>query len=253
MNIQMCDNEHFYDADAHAECPACKRPAEENLFPKTGIVTDFPATGSYMEKQAEDTTEGFPKTGPVSDALEEFPKTGPVSDASGEFPRTAPVSGTSQEIPKTAPIRNVSQEFPKTTPLKAGGMFPKTVPVGEGAQKTFFAGRNPVLGWLVCVQGGKEGKDFRLTQETNYIGRATSNDVCIDFDETISRDTTITITYVKQTRVFRLNTEQSRNPVTVNGSPVLTELYLRDRDVISVGGTCLKLVCFCNASFAWEN
>ena len=239
MNMQMCDNGHFYDADVHTECPACKRPVEEMPFPKTGIVTDFPATGSYMEKQTVQENE--------------YPKTGPVNGTVGEFPKTAPVSGTSHEIPKTAPIRNVSQEFPKTTPLKVAGMFPKTVPIGEGAQKTFFAGRNPVLGWLVCVQGGKEGKDFRLTQETNYIGRATSNDVCIDFDETISRDTTITITYVKQTRVFRLNTEQSRNPVTVNGSPVLTELYLRDRDVISVGGTCLKLVCFCDASFAWEN
>lgn len=240
MNMQMCDNGHFYDADVHTECPACKRPVEELPFPKTGIVTDFPATGSYMEKQTVQENE--------------YPKTGPVNGTVGEFPKTAPVRGTPQELPKTAPVSGTSQEFPKTEPIRSTSQaFPKTMPIGGGGQVSSFAGRNPVLGWLVCVQGKKAGKDFRLTQEINYIGRATSNDVCLDFDETLSRDTTITITYVKQSRVFRLNAEQSRNPVTVNGSPVVTELYLRDRDVISIGSTQLTLVCFCDASFTWEN
>ena len=243
MNMQMCDNGHFYDADVHAECPACKRQVEENPFPKTGIVTDFPATGSYIKKQTGpvnmDSVE-FPKTGPVNDMAEELPRTGPISSSSQAFPKTAPVSGMSQAFPKTAPVSGMSQEFPKTTPI------------GGGEPMSSYVGRNPVLGWMVCVKGRKVGKDFRLIQETNYIGRATSNDVCLDFDEVLSRDTIITITYVKQSRVFRLNAEQSRNSVTVNGSPVLTELYLRDRDVISIGSTQLMLVCFCDASFAWE-
>lgn len=250
MNMQMCDNGHFYDADVHAECPACKRPVEEMPFPKTGIVTDFPTMGRYMEQQI---SQEFPKTESVSDASVEFPKTEPVSGKSVEFPKTAPVSGTSQVFPRTEPIRSAPQDFPKTAPVGGVEAFPKTMPIGVRGQVSTFAGRNPVLGWLVCVQGGKAGKDFRLTQEVNYIGRATSNDVCLDFDETLSRDTAITITYVKQSRVFRLNVEQSKNPVTVNGSPVLTELYLRDRDVISAGGTQLKLVCFCDDSFTWEN
>ncbi|MBQ3027541.1 MAG: FHA domain-containing protein [Lachnospiraceae bacterium] len=239
MNMQMCDNGHFYDADVHTECPACKRPVEEMPFPKTGIVTDFPATGSYMEKQTVQENE--------------YPKTGPVNGTVGEFPKTAPVSGASQAFPRTEPIRSEPQDFPKTAPVGGVEAFPKTMPIGGRGQVSTYTGRNPVLGWLVCVQGKKAGKDFRLTQEINYIGRATSNDVCLDFDETLSRDTTITITYVKQSRVFRLNAEQSRNPVTVNGSPVVTELYLRDRDVISIGSTQLTLVCFCDASFTWEN
>ncbi len=239
MNMQMCDNGHFYDADVHTECPACKRPVEEMPFPKTGIVTDFPATGSYMEKQTVQENE--------------YPKTGPVNGTVGEFPKTAPVSGASQAFPRTEPIRSEPQDFPKTAPVGGVEAFPKTMPIGGRGQVSTYTGRNPVLGWLVCVQGKKAGKDFRLTQEINYIGRATSNDVCLDFDETLSRDTMITITYVKQSRVFRLNAEQSRNPVTVNGSPVVTELYLRDRDVISIGSTQLTLVCFCDASFTWEN
>lgn len=252
MNMQMCNKGHFYDADVHAECPACSRSAEENAFPKTGIVTDFPTTGSYMAKHTPLQENSYPKTSAVDNISPEYPKTAPVSSASQEFPRTAPIGGASQEFPKTAPIEDTSQSFPKTAPVGTAENVPKTAPVG-GGQSPSFKGWNPILGWLVCVQGGKQGKDFRLTQETTYIGRAASNDVCLDFDEAISRDTAITITYIKQSRVFRLNAEQSKNPVLVNQSPVLTELYLRDRDVISVGNTQLKLVCFCDASFAWEN
>jgi len=238
--MQMCNKGHFYDADVHTECPACNRLAEENVFPKTGIVTDFPTTGSYMAKQK-------------SSQESSYPKTSAVSSETSAYPKTAPVGNVPQEFPKTAPIVDTSPSFPKTAPVGVSGTIPKTAPVGCAGQGTGFHGWNPVLGWLVCVQGGKQGKDFRLTQETTYIGRAASNDVCLDFDEIISRDTSIIITYIKQSRVFRLNTEQSKNPVLVNGTPVLTELYLRDSDVISVGNTQLKLVCFCDASFAWEN
>ena len=216
MNMQMCNNGHFYDADVSAECPSCKKShAEEGSFPKTGIVTEFPSTGSYMAQREEKEDSSFPKTAQVRSASGAFPKTAPVGSAVGTFPKTRPISSLGQ------------------------------TPSGTGW--------NPVLGWLVCIRGGKCGRDFKLTQEVNYIGRAVSNDVCLEFDETISRDTTLTITYLKQSRVFRLNVEQSRNPVTVNGSPVLTELYLRDKDEISIGNTGLKLVCFCDASFAWEN
>ena len=193
-----------------------------------------------MAKHTPLQENSYPKTSAVDNISPEYPKTAPVSNASQEFPRTAPIGGAFQEFPKTAPIEDASQSLPKTAPV-------------GGGQSPSFKGWNPILGWLVCVQGGKQGKDFRLTQETTYIGRAASNDVCLDFDEAISRDTAITITYIKQSRVFRLNAEQSKNPVLVNQSPVLTELYLRDRDVISVGNTQLKLVCFCDASFAWEN
>ncbi len=269
MNMQMCRNGHFYDADTQPECPHCEREAAAGTqFPKTGIVTDFPSTGCYMKNhmQPEAPTE-FPKTAPVGSAPQEFPKTAPVGSTPLEFPKTAPVGSTPLEFPKTAPVGSTPLEFPKTAPVGSARMeFPKTAPVG-GAPREFpktapvggaepappAMGWNPVLGWLVCVEGRKRGKDYRLTQEVNYIGRATSNDICLDYDEEISRDTTITIAYIKQSRVFRLDAEQSRDPVYVNGQPVLSELYLRDKDVISVGSTRLKLICFCDASFEWEN
>ena len=256
MNMQMCRNGHFYDADRDPECPHCKREEEQGTqFPKTGIVTDFPSTGCDMKNQVQQPAPvEYPKTAPANSAPTEYPKTMPVNSAPTEFPKTMPVNSAPTEFPKTMPMGSAPAEFPKTAPV--GGVsveFPKTAPVGVAAPQAPAQGWNPVLGWLVCVEGKKRGKDYRLTQENNYIGRATSNDISLDFDEELSRDTVLMITYVKQNRVFKLDAEQSKNPVYVNGIPVISEMYLRDRDVISVGSTQLKLVCFCDASFEWEN
>lgn len=175
MNMQMCKNGHFYNADEETECPHCGKDAEEgNRFPQTGIITDFPSVGCSMKQMDQ-------------------------------------------------------REKKKPT------------------------GWNPVLGWLVCVQGEKLGKDFRLTQAVNYVGCAASNDVCLGFDKEIAENTILTIDYEKQRRVFRLNVEQSQNPVFVNDILVYSQLDLRDKDIISLGTTRLKLICFCDASFAWEN
>lgn len=241
MNMQMCKNGHFYDADRDLECPHCKREESAgNQFPKTGIVTDFPTTGCYMKNYNQPKEVEYPKTAPVGNVAVEYPKTMPVGNVASEFPKTMPVDSMPAEFPKTAPVGIVPAEFPKTAP------------VGKMEQVPSATGWNPVLGWLVCVEGKKKGKDYRLTQEINYIGRATSNDICLDFDEELSRDMMFTIAYIKQNRVFRLNVEQSINQVFVNGVPVISEMYLRDKDVISIGGTKLKLVCFCDISFDWD-
>src|SRR5688500_9538447 len=50
------------------------------------------------------------------------------------------------------------------------------------------SGIDPVVGWLVCVQGPDRGRDFRLRPERNFLGRSDRMDVCIPGDATISRE-----------------------------------------------------------------
>ncbi len=263
MNMQMCSKGHFYDADVYRVCPACANGEPEgDEFPQASMATDFPSTGSYMTAQE---TNQYPRTAPVGVGVNQFPRTAPVSAEVNQFPRTAPINAEANAFPRTAPVSAGVNQFPRTAPVGVEvNAFPRTVPVAgqEGLSKTMPIGgvsqsfssgsRNPVLGWLVCTQGKKQGKDFRLTQERNYVGRAGSNDVCLDFDEAVSWDTTIMIAYIKGQCVFKLDASQSRNPVYVNEVPVMGEYYLRDRDIISIGTTELMLVCFCNASFEWE-
>ena len=55
--------------------------------------------------------------------------------------------------------------------------------VGVFAKKT---GLDPIVGWLVCVEGHDKGCDYRLCAKTNSIGRGEDMDVRIKGDDTIS-------------------------------------------------------------------
>ena len=56
-------------------------------------------------------------------------------------------------------------------------------------------GCEPVVGWLVCTEGGEKGRDFRLLAKINTIGRSERMDVCIKNDPAISRENHARIGY----------------------------------------------------------
>lgn len=59
-------------------------------------------------------------------------------------------------------------------------------------------GIDPVVGWLICVEGKERGRDYRIHTDNNYIGRSEKMDICLRGDETISRENQAIITYDAQ-------------------------------------------------------
>lgn len=47
-------------------------------------------------------------------------------------------------------------------------------------------GIDPVVGWLVCVEGPEKGRDYRIRSERNGIGRGSDMAISIQGDEAIS-------------------------------------------------------------------
>ena len=45
----------------------------------------------------------------------------------------------------------------------------------------------PVCGWIVCVSGPRQGKDYKVVSGKNFIGRADDMDIQILGDNEISR------------------------------------------------------------------
>ncbi len=47
---------------------------------------------------------------------------------------------------------------------------------GDGAKTLAYwdneEGVNPVVGWLVCIEGIERGKDYKIISEKNFIGRS---------------------------------------------------------------------------------
>ena len=113
-------------------------------------------------------------------------------------------------------------------------------------------GIDPVVGWLVCVEGAERGKDYRLHSDNNYVGRDPSMDVCIQGDDTISRERHALVTYDFETKTFYLTPKDGRSNPRVNGKPVMTTVELQAYDRIQLGQTTLLLLPLCGERFEWQ-
>lgn len=114
------------------------------------------------------------------------------------------------------------------------------------------AGIDPVVGWLVCVQGADRGRDFRIRSERNFIGRSEVMDISIPGDDTISRENHAIISFNPKNGQFKLHPGDSRGLVYLNGDEVDGPQAIKPADKIELGQTTLMFVPLCGPNFSWE-
>ena len=113
-------------------------------------------------------------------------------------------------------------------------------------------GINPVVGWLVCIVGPNKGRDYRLHSDRNMIGRAPNMEVCIEGDETISREDHCQVAFSPRTRTFNLIPGTGRNLIYKNGEDVFVPTWLQAYDRIDIGESSFLFVPFCGDDFEWD-
>lgn len=172
--------------------------------------------------------------------------TRPLGNESGMYKTAQVAYAEAPAFPKTAAIGSTAYDnIPPTMPLNSPETN-KTVALQVNEQ-----GIDPVRGWLVCVNGKKKGKDFRIHSEKNFIGRSKSNDICLDFDETVSREVTTIVTYDIRSNKFWAQSGDGKSNIYLNDNIVLVPMELNNNDVLTIGQTELMFVSFCNSSFKW--
>lgn len=121
--------------------------------------------------------------------------------------------------------------------------------VPEGEKDKRF---QPVVGWLVCIEGKERGRDYRIQPERNFIGRDPGMDIVVQGDDEISRDKHAEINYEPRSKRFFLNRgpDTSKNTY-LNNDAVLTPMEIRSGDLIEVGQTKLLFVPFCGVYHNW--
>ncbi len=132
---------------------------------------------------------------------------------------------------------------------------PGSAPRDPGATQVVIKkklGIDPVVGWLVCIEGPDKGSDFRLHADNNYIGRDPSMDVCIPGDDTVTRDRHALLAYDFETRAFYLAPTGGKKNPRLNGKPVLAAVELAPYDHIQLGETTLLFVPLCGDRFDWQ-
>lgn len=114
-------------------------------------------------------------------------------------------------------------------------------------------GFDPIVGWLVCIEGPEKGRDYRVRSERNAIGRGADMAICIASDETISRENHAFINYNPRQASFRIAPGEGRGMTYLNGEEVEVPKPLKAYDRIELGMTHLMFVPLCGESFRWEN
>jgi hypothetical protein len=240
MPMKLCPaGKHFFNPDVHAECPSCQEDAkltsgtmEMSLkIPKTDKVEEDAAPG---RRQAP---VQAPKTKPLLRNRQPSQDSGPERAATPENPF------------QTRPAQRELQAPPRTRIL-IGGKQAETPSGDEPAMDVL-----PVVGWLVVLEGPGRGRDFRLIQGENKIGRDASMEICLDFgehsDATVSREAHAILVYDGNANEFFIERGSSRNLPMLNDKSIRRDQNLTAGDVIQVGQTKLLFVALCNEEFQW--
>lgn len=115
------------------------------------------------------------------------------------------------------------------------------------------ASGDPVVGWLVIIEGPGKGRSFELGYGANSIGRDRGQKVVLDFgDAHISREKHAMLVHDPKSMHFFLQPGESRNLTYLADVVALNPVQLTGREVITVGGTKLMFVPFCGPDFGWS-
>lgn len=118
-------------------------------------------------------------------------------------------------------------------------------------QKNFS--REPVAGWLVCIEGAEKGKDYRIAAKNNSIGRSESMDICIKGDTAISRENHARLAYDGKHNNFYFIPDASVNGVYLNDEPIYVPTQLKKGDIIELGESKFIFIPFCDSGFNWKD
>ena len=113
---------------------------------------------------------------------------------------------------------------------------------------------DPVVGWLVVVEGPGKGRAVELGYGANSMGRGETSPVQLNFgDNQISRRDHATVTYDSRGRKFYVEKGSSRNQTYLNDELVLVPVELPAQGRIRIGATVLRFVPLCGEAFDWQD
>ncbi len=110
---------------------------------------------------------------------------------------------------------------------------------------------DPVVGWIVCVEGADKGKSFELHPQVNVIGRGEDADVLLQ-DQTVSKEQ-VKLGYDVKHNNFYLIPADNKNTTYLNDMPLYVPTPVNPYDVIEAGESKLMFIPFCGEKFQWSS
>lgn len=236
MEYKICKKGHYYISSGNDVCPECAKEEKNGNFsgggaPSFDSVTERVnmANGNY---KATEVVEDYGATEFVSYPSDNWG----VQEADTSPNPTLPIPVENNFVTSTVDAPLV-EDYEPTQPKSINGT----------------KGFQPVVGWLVCVEGAERGADYRIRAGYNYIGRGEHMDICIHGDPAITRDRHAMIAYDAEGQAFFFGPVNGKDIVRLNGKAVMSKAEeLQAYDKIKIGSTSLMFVPLCGERFDWN-
>lgn len=157
--------------------------------------------------------------------------------------------GAEADDEKTVAMRPAAPRTPGTPAAASYGVEQDDKTVSLYADEK---GADFIVGWLVCVEGPERGRDYRLHQGFNRIGRDYALDVVVVDDTSVSREAACAVVYDDRSNRF-FAVQQTAGEAYLNGQAISGAVDLKTGDVIRTGNSEFEFVAFCREGRVWEN
>lgn len=213
------------------------------------IISDDIGEETATKESTEkiDTTEQIPNNGRNNTSLREYPedKTDDVSESSKETERAEPKK---EEI--------ASEKAEKEQSVSLAEAIKQTESTSNDKTVAFYNFSNdvePVVGWIVCVEGEYKGESFSLKSGRNNIGRSLSMDIALAKEKSVSREKHAAIVFEPHQKKFFIQGGESSGLTYVNDELVMMFRELCDYDMITLGESKFVFIHFVGDKFSWED
>lgn len=215
--LVQCSRGHYYNGALHDTCPVCKNEG------------------------------GGAAVGRTEPAIAPAPDPAPMNFGGGVMSGT--ISAGDQQNVIMGAVNSGDPFAPTQDPHEPSADMSQTmVDIDDEDSEVGF---DPVVGWLICIEGTNKGKDFRIRNGYNYIGRE-SGDIVIPDDRHISRQNHAMVAYDSNDDVYYVGPSNGRNLIKVNGRTLFNATELHNFDVLSIGSTKLMFLGLCGEQFNWN-
>ena len=140
-----------------------------------------------------------------------------------------------------------------TLPLDEGGTVLGSDEAGVTIGYFEDVQTEPVVGWLVAIEGVHFGEDFKLTAGRNFIGRDSSMNVALAKDNSVSRSKHAVVLYEPKSNMFIVQAGEAKELCYLNDKVVLAATELTAYDVLTLGKTKLLFIPCCSDKFNWDS
>jgi hypothetical protein len=283
FNVTQCEKGHFFDIASYDVCPFCgsqpENKGENKPTKKSGHNKKSGFFGLFKKEKDDynkpiriepnkepiddDKTQGFSDIiVPTSvERADNVLNEQPVSISA--VPDDTPTGGMfdivienqlSNENSKQQEqsLNSLNEQVKRVSAVqgdKTMGFFSTNLSTNKNTSTNI----NPVVGWLVCIDGNHLGDSFNIYTGRNSIGRSDVNKIVLDKDMSVSRDKHCFIIFEPKKCEFIFMHGESDSLTYVNDEPVYDKKQIFKNDKIQVGNCILLFVPLCDDNFKWDN